>query len=87
MSKYKLGYARVSTLDQDAALQLDALTAAGCDRVFETRPAASWRPVRPSTTCSSSSAPATRWWSGGWTASAARSATCWRPSPDSRSAG
>ncbi len=34
MSKYKLGYARVSTLDQDPALQHDALTAAGCDRIF-----------------------------------------------------
>jgi hypothetical protein len=34
MSKYKLGYARVSTLDQDPALQQDALTAAGCDRIF-----------------------------------------------------
>ncbi|MCW3157494.1 recombinase family protein [Micropruina sonneratiae] len=29
-----LGYARVSTTDQDAALQIDALTAAGCCRVF-----------------------------------------------------
>mgnify|MGYP000553019383 CR=1 FL=1 len=29
-----LGYARVSTTDQDAALQVDALTAAGCYRVF-----------------------------------------------------
>jgi len=29
-----LGYARVSTTDQDASLQIDALNAAGCYRVF-----------------------------------------------------
>jgi DNA invertase Pin-like site-specific DNA recombinase len=32
-----VGYARVSTADQDLALQLDALTAADCAKVFEDR--------------------------------------------------
>ena len=32
-----IGYARVSTVDQDPALQLDALAIVGCGKVFEDR--------------------------------------------------
>ena len=32
-----VGYARVSTQEQDLALQLDALRGAGCGKVFEER--------------------------------------------------
>ena len=34
MSHYELGYARVSTLQQDEALQNDALHPASCNRVY-----------------------------------------------------
>lgn len=34
---YLVGYARVSTTDQDPALQIDALTGAGCQRIFTDR--------------------------------------------------
>ena len=42
----KLGYARVSTLDQNLRLQIDALTKLGCDKIFEEK--VSTRKVRQS---------------------------------------
>ena len=42
-----IGYARVSTTDQDPALQLDALRDAGVKRVFEDRGVSGARPNGP----------------------------------------
>ena len=42
-----IGYARVSTIEQDLALQLDALRAAGATRIFEDRGVSGARTERP----------------------------------------
>ena len=75
-----LGYARVSTLQQDETLQRDALEAAGCDRIFADK-AAGQLESRPALDdlLDQTRALGTRCWSGGWTRSADRSSTCWRP--------
>jgi Resolvase, N terminal domain len=66
-----IGYARVSTQEQDTALQRDALKAVGCEKVFTEKASAcnatglSYRQRSP--IC----APAIRWWCGnstGWRA-------------------
>ena len=74
-----VGYARVSTEDQEVALQRDALQAAGCrpewifvDKVSGAAPSApGWTPAWTRWR------PETRWWCGGSTGWAAPCRTWW----------
>ena len=80
--RHLLGYARVSTTDQQPQLQVDALEQASCCRVFtETASCARAEPGPSSSRPWTSSDPATPSSSGGSTASAAPSSTSSRRSP------
>jgi DNA invertase Pin-like site-specific DNA recombinase len=55
-----IGYARVLTVDQNLALQRDALTEAGCEKIFTEQRGVRSRIGRPCMTLSNSDEAATR---------------------------
>ena len=80
-----IGYARVSTEDQDLTLQRSALMEVGCERIYEEKVTGARRTRRNSLGCSTSFG-RVMWWSchdsTGWRG---RRAICWRsPSSSTR---
>ncbi len=79
MSNYKIGYARVSTIGQDEALQLDALQRAQVNRMCVDRASGTLTDRPGLVSALEWPDPATAWSCGGWTGSAAACATSSRP--------
>jgi len=69
----RIGYARVSSRDQNLEMQLDALNKAGCERIFTDKLSGAQveRPGLKEALCSPTCAKPIPWWSGSWIGSGA----------------
>ena len=72
----RIGYARVSAQDQDTALQIGALEAAGCERVFQEKASGGAGIAQSCTVCSGIYAKVTSSSCGSSTGFPVRSKTC-----------
>ena len=71
----RIGYARVSTTEQNLDLQRDALKRAGCDKIIEDTASGGKVNARAWNECGKCSAMATCWRCGGSTGWGGRSST------------